>query len=112
MRNNIEKKLAPKGDGSEKRKLLKLASEDGASEFQLELGTLYDEYKDSDFDGSFDEYLKSKNDDVRVIKLSEGGDVESVAELYDAYEKGIDVLPGESVSQYIKRIKMQEALND
>ena len=49
MRNNIEKKLAPKGDGSEKRKLLKLASEDGASEFQLELGTLYDEYKDSDF---------------------------------------------------------------
>ena len=109
MRNNIEKKLAPKGDGSEKRKLLKLASEDGASEFDLELGTLYDEYKDSGFNGTFNEYLDKIGDDkVRTIKLSGGGDAESLADLYDAYEKGIDVMPGETISQYVKRIRSSE----
>ena len=106
----ISKRLEGKGDLSEKDNLLKLASETGAEEFDLELGTLYDEYKESGFNGTFNQYLdKIGEDKVRTIKLGEGGDAESLAELYDAYEKGIDVMPGETISQYVKRVRSGEA---
>ena len=42
------------------------------------------------------------------IKLSNGGSVEEYADLIDAYEKGIDVMNNETLSQYIKRIKAAE----
>ena len=107
--NNIDKRLLGKGDLAESDKIKRLASEDGASEFDLELGTLYDEYKESGFNGTFNEYLDKIGDDkVRTIKLSGGGDAESLADLYDAYEKGIDVMPGETISQYVKRIRSSE----
>jgi hypothetical protein len=107
--NNIDKKLSGKGDLSVKDKLKKLASETGPEEFDLDLGTLYDEYKESGFNGTFNEYLDKIGDDkVRTIKLSGGGNAESLAELYDAYEKGIDVMPGETISQYVKRIRNLE----
>ena len=109
MKNQIGKRLPGKGDLAESDKLKKLASEDGASEFDLELGTLYDEYKESGFNGTFNQYLeKIGEEDVRVIKLSGGGDAESLADLYDAYEKGINVMPGETISQYVKRIRSSE----
>ena len=109
MKNQIGKRLPGKGDLAESDKLKKLASEDGASEFDLELGTLYDEYKESGFNGTFNEYLDKIGDDkVRTIKLSGGGDAESLADLYDAYEKGINVMPGETISQYVKRIRSSE----
>jgi hypothetical protein len=41
-------------------------------------------------------------------KLSGGGVVEDYADLIDAYEKGIDVIKGESLTSYIKRIKAAE----
>jgi hypothetical protein len=40
--------------------------------------------------------------------LNSGGRVEDYADLIDAYEKGIDVMKGESLTQYIKRIKASE----
>ena len=49
-------------------------------------------------------YLNSR----ALLKIS-GGDAESLAELYDAYEKGIDVMPGETISQYVKRVRSGEA---
>ena len=75
-KNNIEKDPMPgKGDLSEKEKLIKLASETGEEEFDLELGSTLLQY---------DEWKK------------------------DAYEKGIDVIKGESLTSYIKRIKAAE----
>jgi len=110
MKNQIGKRLPAKGDLEESDKLKKLASETGVEEFDLELGTLYDEYKESGFNGTFNQYLDKIGDDkVRTIKLGEGGDAESLAELYDAYEKGIDVMPGETISQYVKRVRSGEA---
>ena len=107
--NNIDKKLSGKGDLSVKDKLKKLASETGPEEFDLDLGTLYDEYKESGFNGTFNEYLDKIGDDkVRTIKLSGGGNAESLAELYDAYEKGIDVMPGETITEYVRRIRNLE----
>lgn len=107
--NNIDKKLSGKGDLSVKDKLKKLASETGTEEFDLELGTLYDEYKESGFNVTFNQYLDKIGDDkVRTIKLSGGGNAESLAELYDAYEKGIDVMPGETITEYVRRIRNLE----
>jgi len=40
--------------------------------------------------------------------LSEGGSVEKYADLIDAYEKGIDVMPDETLTQYIRRIRLSE----
>ena len=110
MKGSIDKRLPGKGDLKELDKLKDMASESGADEFDLELGTLYDEYKDSGFNGTFNQYLDKIGDDkVRTIKLGDGGDAESLAELYDAYEKGIDVMPGETISQYVKRVRSGEA---
>ena len=107
--NNIDKKLLGKGDLSVKDELKKLASETGPEEFDLDLGTLYDEYKESGFNGTFNEYLdKIGGDKVRTIKLSGGGNAESLAELYDAYENGIDVMPGETITEYVRRIRNLE----
>ena len=85
MKNQIGKRLPGKGNLEESDKLKKLASETGAEEFDLELGTLYDEYKESGFNGTFNEYLDKIGDD-----------------------KGIDVMPGETISQYVKRIRSSE----
>ena len=44
------------------------------------------------------------------VKLNSGGDVESYTDLIDAFEKGIDVMPDESLTDYIKRIRYAEML--
>ena len=41
-------------------------------------------------------------------KYNSGGDVEEYSDLIDAYEKGIDVMEDETLTQYIKRIKASE----
>ena len=109
-KNNIEKDPMPgKGDLSEKEKLIKLASETGEEEFDLELGSTllqYDEWKKDNPGGSYDDFLLDMG--LARKKLSGGGVVEDYADLIDAYEKGIDVIKGESLTSYIKRIKAAE----
>ena len=59
-KNNIEKEMPGKGDLSEKEKLIKLASETGEEEFDLELGSTllqYDEWKKDNPGGSYDDFL-------------------------------------------------------
>jgi hypothetical protein len=40
--------------------------------------------------------------------LFNGGIAEDYADLIDAYERGIDVMNGESLTQYINRIRKAE----
>jgi hypothetical protein len=89
---------------------LKLASESGIEEFELELPGLikaWEEWRQDNPGGSFRDFL----DDVptpRRIKLEAGGDVEKYEDLIDAFEKGIDVMPGEDLTKYIRRVRLAE----
>mgnify|MGYP003111150639 CR=1 FL=1 len=103
---NIDKAIAYPERELDKKGIMKLASETGAEEFELDLTTgLLEEFEKwkEENSGSFRDFLSTKRQ-----KLGAGGDVESLADLYDAYEKGIDVMPGEDVSSYIKRIRAAE----
>ena len=105
--NLIDKKLDAKGR-SRKGKTIRLASE--PDEFEvLELPSLLMEFEDWLIDhpsGTWNQFM----DTGKRVKLEAGGDVESYADLIDAFEKGIDVMPDESLSQYIKRIRYSEML--
>ena len=56
---------------------------------------------------SFRDWYHSK-EPTRVIQLKNGGDVEKYEDLIDAFEKGIDVMPGEDLTKYIRRIRSAE----
>ena len=108
-KNFIDRKLPGRGDLTEKESLIKLASETPGEEFDLELGSTllqFEEWKKDNPGGSYDDFLL----DMGLVrkKLSSGGVVEDYADLIDAYEKGIDVIEGESLTSYIKRIKAAE----
>ena len=91
---------------------IKLASETPQEETELML--LQEALQDEDYrkwnknnpGGSFKDYL----DDFKPkrIRLSNGGSAEDYADLIDAYEKGIDVMKNETLTEYIKRIKASE----
>ena len=59
---------------------------------------------------SFDSWLKrTPKSELKRIELSNGGSVgEKYGDLIDAYEKKIDVMPGESLTEYIDRIRKAE----
>ena len=58
---------------------------------------------------SFSDWLKrTPREELLRIELSNGGSVEDYGDLIDAYEKGIDVMPGESLTKYINRIRAAE----
>ena len=59
---------------------------------------------------SFDSWLKrTPKSELKRIELSNGGSVgEKYGDLIDAYEKKIDVMPGESLTDYINRIRKME----
>ena len=107
--NNVDKKIysAPTVKDS-----IKLASETTKEEAELML--LQEALQDEDFKkqkkrspgGSFKDYLEEFK--PKRIKLSNGGSVEEYADLIDAYEKGIDVMKNETLTEYIKRIKASE----
>ena len=69
--------------------------------------SLFKKWSEDNPGKSYDDFLYEFG--LKKIELASGGVVESLEELYDAYEKGIDVMPGESVSDYIKRIRAAEA---
>ena len=105
--NLIDKILESKGT-SKKGKTIRLASE--PDEFEvLELPGLINEFEDWLLDhpsGTWDEFMGT---DSRV-RLDAGGDVESYADLIDAYVKGIDVMADETLTEYIKRVRYSEML--
>jgi len=91
---------------------IKLASETPQEETELML--LQEALQDEDYrrwkkknpGGSFKDYLEDFK--PKRIRLSNGGSVEKYADLIDAYEKGIDVMKNETLTEYIKRIKASE----
>ena len=86
------------------------ASESAAEEAEMELQSLLEEYKEwkKNNKGSFNDFMKDASDAVRIIKLKQGGAVEDYGDLIDAYEKGIDVREGETLTEYINRIRAGE----
>ena len=73
-----------------------------------ELQNMYEKEKKSG--QSFSDWLKSKPiEQLKRIELSNGGSAEEkYGDLIDAYEKKIDVMPGESLTDYINRIRKAE----
>jgi len=108
------------------RESIKLASETPQEETELML--LQEALQDEDYrrwkkrnpGGTFRDYLddfkpkkiKLKQGgmirDPRFDYYAEGGSVEKYEDLIDAYEKGIDVMKNETLTEYIKRIKASE----
>ena len=108
-KNNIDKILesAPTVDES-----IKLASETADEEFDLELLQtlpLFKKWSEDNPGKTYDDFLYEFG--LKKVELKDGGAVESLRDLYDAYEKGIDVMPGETISEYIKRIRAAEKDN-
>ena len=114
--NNVEKRMS--GGGAETspldmKQFIKLADmekieADVFEDLTRELQLMYEKEKKSG--QSFSDWLKSKPiDELKRIKLSNGGSVsEKYGDLIDAYEKKIDVMPGESLTEYIDRIRKAE----
>jgi|TARA_R110000803_G_scaffold170913_2_gene233861 hypothetical protein len=106
--NNIDKIMSSGGPNEtplDMQQFIKLASE--PDEFEvIELPILlkeFDEWKKEN-KGTFRDFLEEKPRQ----KLSNGGIAEDYADLIDAYERGIDVMNGESLTQYINRIRKAE----
>ena len=114
--NNVEKRMS--GGGAETspldmKQFIKLADmekieADVLEDLTRELQNMYEKEKKSG--QSFSDWLKSKPiDELKRIELSNGGSAEEkYGDLIDAFEKGIDVLPGESLTDYINRIRKME----
>ena len=105
--NLIDKKLDAIGS-TRKGKTIRLASE--PDEFEvIELPSLIMEFNDWLIDnpsGTWNQFLGTEN----RKNLGLGGDVESYQDLIDAFEKGIDVMADETLTDYIKRIRYSEML--
>ena len=107
--NNVDKDIY---NAPTVKEAIKLASETPAEETELML--LQEALQDEDYirwkkrnpGGSFKDYLEDFK--PKRIKLSNGGFIEDYADLIDAYEKGIDVMKNETLTQYIKRIRAAE----
>ena len=116
--NNVEKRMS--GGGAETspldmKQFIKLADmekieADVLEDLTRELQNMYEKEKKSG--QSFSDWLKSKPiEELKRIELSNGGSVEEkYGDLIDAYEKKIDVMPGESLTDYINRIRKAELL--
>ena len=121
--NNVDKDIY---NAPTVKEAIKLASETPAEETELML--LQEALQDEDYrrwkkrnpGGTFRDYLddfkpkKIKLKQGGIIKdprfniYSNGGLVEDYADLIDAYEKGIDVMKNETLTEYIKRIRAAE----
>ena len=107
--NNIDKIIY---NAPTVKESIKLASETPQEETELMLlqealqEEDYRKWKKKNPGGSFKDYLEDFK--PKRIKLSNGGSIEKYADLIDAYEKGIDVMKNETLTEYIKRIKASE----
>ena len=106
-KNRIDKKMKAKDDKSLFADIDKIEF-DVINELTDTLNEMYQKEKSKG--QTFRDWLKSKDiEELKRIELSNGGTAESYADLIDAYEKNIDVMPGESLTEYIKRVRAAEA---
>ena len=117
--NQIEKEMPSKGDLTEESYLKKLGSmkaELDKIEFDVKedlMQTLKEVFEKERKPGqSFSDWFKSKPiDELKRLSLANGGTVEEkYGDLIDAFEKGIDVMPGEDLTKYIERIRKSQLL--
>jgi len=117
--NQIEKEMPSKGDLTEESYLKKLGSMKAdldKIEFDIQddlMQTLKEVFEKERKPGqSFSDWFKSKPiDEIKRLSLKNGGTVnETYGDLIDAYEKGIDVMPGEDLTKYIERIRKSQLL--
>ena len=117
--NAIEKQMPSKGDGEDKKSLRNLGNlkaELDKIEFDIQddlMQTLKEVFEKERKPGqSFNDWFKSKPiDEIKRLSLKNGGTVnETYGDLIDAYEKGIDVMPGEDLTKYIERIRKSQLL--
>ena len=107
--NNIDKPLESK-DGKGLMADLEKIEFDVQQDLLNSLKEMYEKEKSKG--QSFSDWLKSKPlDELKRIELNNGGSVgEKYEELLDAFEKGIDVMPGEDLTKYIERVRKAELL--
>ena len=106
-KNRIDKKMKAKDDKSLFADIDKIEF-DVINELTDTLNEMYQKEKSKG--QTFSDWLKSKDiEELKRIELSNGGTAESYADLIDAYEKNIDVMPGESLTEYIIRVRAAEA---
>ena len=117
--NQIEKEMPSKGDLTEESYLKKLGSMKAdldKIEFDIQddlMQTLKEVFEKERKPGqSFSDWFKSKPlDELKRLSLANGGTVEEkYGDLIDAFEKGIDVMPGEDLTKYIERIRKSQLL--
>ena len=117
--NQIEKEMPSKGDLTEESYLKKLGSMKAdldKIEFDIQddlMQTLKEVFEKERKPGqSFNDWFKSKPlDELKRLSLANGGTVEEkYGNLIDAFEKGIDVMPGEDLTKYIERIRKSQLL--
>jgi hypothetical protein len=117
--NQIEKEMPSKGDLTEESYLKRLGSMKAdldKIEFDIQddlMQTLKEVFEKERKPGqSFNDWFKSKPlDELKRLSLANGGTVEEkYGDLIDAFEKGIDVMPGEDLTKYIERIRKSQLL--
>lgn len=116
-KDNVDKRLEGKSDGSTKAKLMKMADADPMHHIDLELSAeldrLFKEAKEEGFTGTFTDWLDSKSDDYlkRILK-NDGGvvidlsgmDPRKMRDLFKA-EYGREPM---SAKELVRGIKMME----
>ena len=114
--SNVEKSLPAKGDLSEKEKLIKLASETPAEEFELDLSTgLLKEFEEAVKKNpklKFRDWYKNRRQSLEVGGVTGDTLAEDYGELIDAWVRKIDVQENESLTSYINRVKAESKSND
>lgn len=111
--SNVEKSLPAKGDLSEKEKLINLASETPAEEFELDLSTgLLKEFEEAVKKNpklKFRDWYKNRRQLLEAGGVTGGTLAEEYGDLIDAWVRKIDVHENESLTSYINRVKAAES---
>jgi len=110
----ISKRLEGRSDGSEKEKLIKLASETGAEEFELDLSTgLLKEFEEAVKENpglKFRDFLSSRRQNLNSGGVTGDTLAENYGDLIDSWVRKIDLAsPDESLTEYINRVRKSEA---
>ena len=115
--NSIEKRLSGGGKDTPRLEMTQFIKLSDAEKIESDvmndlLEAIQEKFEEQRKPGeSFDSWLKrTPKSELKRIELSNGGSVgEKYGDLIDAYEKKIDVMPGESLTEYINRIRKAEA---
>ena len=114
---SISKRLEGKGNLEEKEKLMKLASETGSEEFELDLSTgLLKEFEEAVKDNpklKFKDWLNSRRKSYGEGGVTGDSLAEGYGDLIDAWVRKIDLAdPSETLTEYINRVRKSEKTND